>query len=108
MDFLFLEFQAQPGIRPTGLGGLVYHVTGQAAARQKGFYSIEQPLAVKRRNIRAHTCLNNHGFAPRQRAMGTWPSEMGLSAKLPLFLVSYLFYIPVHQMPTQMSVQKGF
>ena len=36
MDFLFLEFQAQLGVQPTGLGGLVYHVTGQAAARQKG------------------------------------------------------------------------
>ena len=35
MDFLFLEFQAQLGIRPTGLGGLVDGVTGQAAARQK-------------------------------------------------------------------------
>lgn len=36
MDFLFLEFQSQLGVQPTGLGGLVYHVTGQAAARQKG------------------------------------------------------------------------
>jgi hypothetical protein len=35
MDFLFLEFQAQLGVQPTGLGGLVYHVTGQAAVRQK-------------------------------------------------------------------------
>jgi len=26
-------------------------VTGQAAARQKGFYSIEQPLAVKRKSV---------------------------------------------------------
>ena len=41
MDFLFLEFQAQPGIRPTGLGGLVYRVTGQTAAQQKGYYSFE-------------------------------------------------------------------
>ena len=51
MDFLFLEFQAQLGIRPTDLGGLVDGVTGQAAARQKGFYSIEQPLAVKRKSV---------------------------------------------------------
>ena len=35
MDFLFLEFQAQLGVQPTGSGGLVYHVTGQAAAQQK-------------------------------------------------------------------------
>ena len=35
MDFLFLEFQAQLGVRPTGLGGLVDGVAGQAAARQK-------------------------------------------------------------------------
>ena len=41
MDFLFLEFQAQPGARTTGLGGLVYHVTGQPAVRQKGYYSFE-------------------------------------------------------------------
>ena len=41
MDFLFLEFQAQLGVQPTGLGGLVYHVTGQAAIRQKGCYSFE-------------------------------------------------------------------
>lgn len=108
MDFLYLDFQAQLGVQPTDLGGLVDGVTGQAAARQKGFYSIEQPLAVKRRNIRVHTGLNNYGFAPRQRATGTWPWEMGLSGKLPLFLASYLFYIPVHQMPTQMPVQKGF
>lgn len=32
--FVF-RISAQPGIRPTGLGGLVYHVTGQAAVRQK-------------------------------------------------------------------------
>jgi hypothetical protein len=38
---LFLEFQAQPGIRPTDLGGLVDGVAGQAAARQKGCYSFE-------------------------------------------------------------------
>lgn len=36
MDFLFLEFQAQLGIRPIGLGGLVYHVIGQTVAQQKG------------------------------------------------------------------------
>jgi len=41
MDFLFLDFQAQPGVRPIGLGGLVYHVAGQIAARQKGCYSFE-------------------------------------------------------------------
>jgi hypothetical protein len=41
MDFLFLEFQAQPGIQPTGLGGLVDGVAGQTAARQKGCYSFE-------------------------------------------------------------------
>ena len=29
------KFQVQPGIRPTGLGGLVYRVAGQAAVRQK-------------------------------------------------------------------------
>lgn len=36
MDFLFLEFQVQLGSQPTDLGGLVYHVAGQAAVRQKG------------------------------------------------------------------------
>jgi len=35
------KFQVQPGIRPTGLGGLVDGVTGQAAVRQKGCYSFE-------------------------------------------------------------------
>lgn len=35
MDFLYLEFQAQLGVQPTDLGGVVYHVAGQAAARQK-------------------------------------------------------------------------
>jgi len=41
MDFLFLDFQAQLGIRPIGLGGLVDGVPGQAAARKKGCYSFE-------------------------------------------------------------------
>ena len=99
-----LAAEVRAGRHPAELAGAV----GIAHQHKTGFYSIEQPLAVKRRNIRAHTCLNNHGFAPRQRATGTWPWEMGLSGKLPLFLVSYLFYIPVHQMPTQMPVQKGF
>ena len=45
------KFQAQLGVQPTGLGGLVDGVTGQAAARQKGFYSIEQPLVVKRKSV---------------------------------------------------------
>jgi hypothetical protein len=50
MDFLFLEFPAQLGVQPTGLGGLVDGVAGQTAVRQKGLYSIEQPLAVKRKS----------------------------------------------------------
>jgi len=41
MDFLFLDFQAQLGIRPTDLGGLVDGVTGQTAVWQKGCYSFE-------------------------------------------------------------------
>lgn len=41
MDFLYLDFQAQLGIRPTGLGGLVDGVAGQIAAQQKGCYSFE-------------------------------------------------------------------
>lgn len=36
MDFSFLKFQAQLGIQPTDLGGLVDGVAGQAAAQQKG------------------------------------------------------------------------
>lgn len=36
MDFLYLDFQAQLGVQPTGLGGLVDGVAGQAAVRQKG------------------------------------------------------------------------
>jgi len=51
MDFLYLDFQAQLGIRPTGLGGLVDGVAGQTAVRQKGCYSIEQSLAVKRKSV---------------------------------------------------------
>ena len=35
MDFLFLEFQAQLGVLPTGLGGLVDGVAGQTATQQK-------------------------------------------------------------------------
>ncbi len=36
MDFLYLEFQAHLGVQPTDLGGVVYHVAGQAAVWQKG------------------------------------------------------------------------
>ena len=45
------KFQTQLGVRLTGLDGLVYRVAGQTAVWQKGCYSIEQPLAVKRKSV---------------------------------------------------------
>ena len=52
MDFLFLEFQAQLAVQPTGLGGLVYHVAGQAATQQKrrvGVVTVQ--VGVRRRRV---------------------------------------------------------
>lgn len=50
MDFLFLEFPAQLGVQPTGLGGLVDGVAGQTAVRQK------RRVGVVAAQVGAHRC----------------------------------------------------